>query len=106
MYNMIKTKSSAKELFFSNSKKGRDFFINRPRGTAGLIQQRIAIKSDFIRKYNVNYINMVLNPDDRRFNKEIVEEFLLYMVELMIEQQRISALFKDARKSIIKNVAV
>ena len=94
-YNNKRTKLSKKSSFFERNKDFISFFRNIPHGTSTIIRARLINKFGKIETYSLNYINMVLNPDNSRFNKKIMDEALSHFSEARIDQLRASELMRS-----------
>ncbi|MFZ4523285.1 MAG: hypothetical protein ACOYNC_16370 [Bacteroidales bacterium] len=84
--NKKRTKASKKQNYFERNKEFISFFQKIPYGTSRILCERLIAKHGKAETYSLNYINMVLDPDNPRFNKKIMNEALAHFAEARIDQ--------------------
>jgi hypothetical protein len=85
---MKRTKPNKKHSFFEHNKDFVSLFQNIPYGTSRIVYNRLIAKFGESHDYSLNYINMCLNPDDIRFNKDVMNEALVHFTEVRLDQER------------------
>ena len=83
---MKRTKSTEKVEFFAHNENFRVLFKSLPLGSARKIQLRLAKRKPKSKSFSISYINSVLNPDDKRWNLEIIKECISLLKDLKIEK--------------------
>ncbi len=92
---MKRTTPSKKHSFFENNMEFISFFQNIPYGTSRVVHDRLVLKFGDSHDYTLNYINMVLDPDDLRFNRDIMNEALGHFTEVRLDNERTRLILKE-----------
>ena len=74
--------SISKKRFFEDNPGYMDLFHSFPLGSGRKIREIIKNQHPGMRIYSIGHINGVLNPDDKRWNLEIVKVAVAYLKEL------------------------
>lgn len=94
-YNMKRTNSLKKQDYFLMNEAYFDLFLNLPYGAATKIRKMMVEKKGNSHNYTINYINMVLDPNNKRMNIDILETAIEYLNELIMDNARLQALITN-----------
>ena len=100
---MRNKKTTAKYLFFLQNKIYFNLFRKIPYGSATQIRKRLVDKFGESHNFSLNYINMVINPDNSRMNMDIMKEAVEYFNEVLLTNAKLIDMMKKLNKNDKKN---
>jgi hypothetical protein len=94
---MKETKSNPKQIFFDQNPEYLKYLKELPYGSTALIRARLILKFGESHNFTLSYVRMVLDINDPRMNRAIINEAVSYVTEIRLENERILNLLTEGK---------
>jgi len=96
---METVKTSTKQQFFENNPDYLRMVKELPHGSAGIIREKVILSYGEEFSYTLPYIRMVLDVNNTRMNRKILNVAVGYVTQLRIDEAKIMAICNDVKNN-------
>ena len=97
---MKTVKTSTKQQFFENHPEYLKMIKEMPHGSAAIIRERVIITYGEEFSYTLPYIRMVLDVNNTRMSRKILNVAIAYLNQIRIDESKIMAICNECKNNL------